>query len=110
MFLVGVFLQVVYRMENGKREEPMEEVLVEVDDDHTGVVINKLSNRKAQVRAPDQNLKHAAPARTSTCFSFEECVMILKLDSHPEQARSVWAGWRLLSLERVCVRVCLGRS
>lgn len=41
--------EVVYRMENGKREEPMEEVLVEVDDDHTGVVINKLSNRKAQL-------------------------------------------------------------
>ena len=37
------------RPENGERLEPIEEVTIDVDDDYTGVVIEKLSARKAEL-------------------------------------------------------------
>ncbi|MGZ8369644.1 MAG: EF-Tu/IF-2/RF-3 family GTPase, partial [Caulobacteraceae bacterium] len=36
--------------ENGERLEPIEEVVIDVDDEHTGVVIEKLSARKAELK------------------------------------------------------------
>jgi GTP-binding protein len=36
--------------ETGEREEPMEEVLVDVDEPYSGVVVDKLSRRKAELR------------------------------------------------------------
>jgi len=36
--------------ETGAREEPMEEVLVDVDEPYSGVVVEKLSRRKAELR------------------------------------------------------------
>ena len=36
--------------DTGAREEPMEEVLVDVDEPYTGVVVEKLSRRKAELR------------------------------------------------------------
>ena len=36
--------------ETGDREEPMEEVLVDVDEPYTGVVVEKLSRRKGEMR------------------------------------------------------------
>ena len=36
--------------ENGKRQEPIEEVIIDVDDEFTGVVIEKLSIRKGEVQ------------------------------------------------------------
>jgi GTP-binding protein len=36
--------------ETGDREEPMEEVLVDVDEPYSGVVVDKLSRRKAELR------------------------------------------------------------
>jgi GTP-binding protein len=36
--------------ETGEREEPMEEVLVDVDEPYSGVVVEKLSRRKAELR------------------------------------------------------------
>jgi GTP-binding protein len=36
--------------ENGDREEPMEEVLVDVDEPYTGIVVEKLSRRKGDLR------------------------------------------------------------
>ncbi len=36
--------------ETGAREEPMEEVLVDVDEPYAGVVVEKLSRRKAELR------------------------------------------------------------
>ncbi|MFO1015016.1 MAG: translational GTPase TypA [Caulobacteraceae bacterium] len=43
--------RVVYQTdpETGKRLEPIEEVYIDVDDDYTGVVIEKLSARKAEM-------------------------------------------------------------
>jgi GTP-binding protein len=43
--------RVVYQTaENGERLEPIEEVVIDVDDEHTGVVIDKLSSRKAELK------------------------------------------------------------
>ena len=44
--------RVVYRTdeETGQRLEPIEEVVIDVDDDYTGVVIEKLSARKAELK------------------------------------------------------------
>jgi GTP-binding protein len=36
--------------ETGEREEPMEEVLVDVDEPYTGVVVEKMSRRKGQMQ------------------------------------------------------------
>src|SRR5258706_1350524 len=59
--------RVVYQTdpETGKRLEPIEEVVVDVDEDYSGVVIEKLSNRRAQ-------LKDMGPSGTGkTRLSFE---------------------------------------
>ncbi|MBS0296381.1 MAG: translational GTPase TypA [Proteobacteria bacterium] len=43
--------RVVYQTgENGERMEPIEEVVIDVDDEYTGVVIEKLSTRKAELK------------------------------------------------------------
>src|SRR6195952_4473791 len=44
--------RVVYRTdeETGARMEPIEEVVIDVDDEHSGVVIEKLSARKAEMK------------------------------------------------------------
>ena len=41
--------KVLFKTENGKRMEPIEEVVVEVDDEFSGPVIQKLSERKASL-------------------------------------------------------------
>ncbi|PCJ88828.1 MAG: translational GTPase TypA [Hyphomicrobiales bacterium] len=35
--------------ENGKRLEPIEEVIIDVDDEHSGVVVKKMAERKAEM-------------------------------------------------------------
>jgi GTP-binding protein len=43
--------RVVYQTgENGERLEPIEDVVIDVDDEYTGVVIEKLSARKAELK------------------------------------------------------------
>jgi GTP-binding protein len=55
--------------ETGEREEPMEEVLVDVDEPYSGVVVEKLSRRKAELRdmrptgGGKQRLTFLAPSR-----------------------------------------------
>jgi len=41
--------QVLYREENGQRLEPIEEVTIDVDDEYSGVVIEKLAARKGEM-------------------------------------------------------------
>ena len=36
--------------ENGERLEPVEEVVIDVDEEHSGVVVQKMSERKAEMR------------------------------------------------------------
>ncbi len=44
--------RVVYRTdeETGQRLEPIEEVIIDIDEDYTGVVVQKLSERRAELR------------------------------------------------------------
>jgi GTP-binding protein len=41
--------RVLLREENGQRLEPIEEVIIDVDDEHTGVVVQKLTERKGDL-------------------------------------------------------------
>ena len=41
--------RVLFKSEDGQRLEPIEEVTVDVDDPYTGVVIEKISNRKGEM-------------------------------------------------------------
>src|SRR5690606_38098456 len=42
--------KVLTRSENGQTLEPVEEVVIDVDDEYTGVVIEKMSMRKAELQ------------------------------------------------------------
>jgi GTP-binding protein len=41
--------QVLMRQENGQTLEPIEEVTIDVDDEHTGVVVQKLTERRGEL-------------------------------------------------------------
>ncbi|WP_417307517.1 translational GTPase TypA [Devosia sp.] len=41
--------RVVLREENGKKLEPIEEVIIDVDEEHSGVVVQKLTERKGEL-------------------------------------------------------------
>ncbi|KAK8716381.1 hypothetical protein V6N13_043692 [Hibiscus sabdariffa] len=41
--------KVMYKVENGQRLEPIEEVTIEVNDEHVGLVMEALSHRRAEV-------------------------------------------------------------
>ncbi|WP_421761904.1 translational GTPase TypA [Devosia sp.] len=41
--------RVVMKEENGEKLEPIEEVIIDVDDEHTGVVVQKLTERKGDL-------------------------------------------------------------
>ena len=42
--------RVLFRDEDGRRLEPMEEVMIDVDTEFTGVVVDKISQRKGELR------------------------------------------------------------
>jgi len=50
--------------ENGKRMEPIEEVVIDVDEQHSGIVVEKMSQRKAEL----QELKPAGGGKTRLIF------------------------------------------
>jgi GTP-binding protein len=58
--------QVVMRLDEATREklEPIEEVIIDVDDDHTGVVVQKLSERKGDM----QEMRPSGGGRTRLVF------------------------------------------
>lgn len=41
--------RVLFKEENGEKLEPQEEVVIDVDDEHTGVVVEKISLRKGEM-------------------------------------------------------------
>ncbi|KAF9939868.1 hypothetical protein BGZ65_009111 [Modicella reniformis] len=47
--------RVVYKDEKGERLEPIEEVTIDVANQYTGTVIEKLSKRKAEMKSFDEN-------------------------------------------------------
>ncbi len=50
--------------ENGKRLEPMEEVIIDVDDEYAGTVIDKMTARKAQM----QDMRPSGGGKTRVVF------------------------------------------
>ncbi|MBJ6988517.1 MULTISPECIES: translational GTPase TypA [unclassified Devosia] len=41
--------KVLFKEENGQKLEPIEEVIIDVDDEHTGAVVQKLTERKGEL-------------------------------------------------------------
>ena len=58
--------RVVYRTDpdTGQRLEPIEEVVIDLDDEYSGVVIEKLSARKAEMK----DMRHAGAGKTRLVF------------------------------------------
>ena len=56
--------RVLFKMKNGERLEPMEEVTVDVDDPYTGVVIDKISQRKGEM----QDMRPTGAGKTRIIF------------------------------------------
>jgi len=56
--------QVVMKEENGQKLEPIEEVVIDVDDEHTGAVVQKLQERKADLL----EMKPSGTGRTRLVF------------------------------------------
>ena len=50
--------------ENGEKLEPIEEVLIDVDDEHSGIVVQKMAERKAEML----EMKPSGPGRTRMIF------------------------------------------
>ncbi|HEX2593144.1 MAG TPA: translational GTPase TypA [Rhizomicrobium sp.] len=57
--------RVLYKTEDGQRMEPIEEVTVDVDDPYTGVVIEKISNRKGEL----QDMRPTGAGKTRITFN-----------------------------------------
>jgi GTP-binding protein len=45
--------QVIYKIENGKKMEPIEEITVEIDTDHVNILLDSVQNRKGVMLASD---------------------------------------------------------
>jgi GTP-binding protein len=57
--------RVIFRNgENGALLEPVEEVIIDVDDQHTGIIVQKLSERRAELR----EMKPSGGGRTRLVF------------------------------------------
>ncbi len=55
---------VLYKEENGQRLEPIEEVIIDVEDEFSGIVIDKLNLRKAEM----QDLRPSGGGKTRITF------------------------------------------
>lgn len=61
--------RVLFKTENGQRMEPIEEVFIDVDEEYSGTVVNKMSERKAELQdmrpsgTGKQRLTFLAPSR-----------------------------------------------
>jgi GTP-binding protein len=56
--------RVLFRHEDGQKLEPIEEVVIDVDDQYTGVVVDKMSQRKAEM----QEMKPTGGGKTRMVF------------------------------------------
>ena len=57
--------KVLFREENGERMEPYETVVIDVDDDHSGTVVEKMQKRKADLT----EMKPSGQGKTRITFS-----------------------------------------
>ena len=99
--------RVVYQKgENGERLEPIEEVVIDVDDEYSGVVIEKLSSRKAELKdmgpsgAGKTRLTFMAPSRALIGYQGEFLTdtrgsgVLNRIFSHYEPHRGAIEGRR----------------
>lgn len=56
--------RVLFKIENGQKFEPVEDVIIDVDEEFSGVVMEKMSLRKADV----QDMRSSGPGRTRMHF------------------------------------------
>ncbi|KAK7405023.1 hypothetical protein VNO78_06159 [Psophocarpus tetragonolobus] len=59
--------KVMYKIEKGEKLEPVEEVTIEVNDEHVGLVMEALSHRRAEVN--DMGPVSGAVGRTRLCLT-----------------------------------------
>ncbi len=57
--------RVIYREEDGQRMEPYETVVIDVDDEHSGTVVEKMQRRKADL----QEMRPSGQGKTRITFS-----------------------------------------
>ena len=57
--------RVLYREENGQRTEPYETVVIDVDDEHSGTVVEKMANRKGEMT----DMRPSGGGKTRITFS-----------------------------------------
>jgi len=57
--------RVLYREEGGQRQEPYETVVIDVDDEYSGTVVEKLQRRKAELT----EMRPSGPGKTRITFS-----------------------------------------
>ena len=57
--------KVIFKEENGQKLEPFEEVVIDVDDEYSGIVVEKLSKRKGEMK----EMKPTGVGKTRLIFS-----------------------------------------
>ncbi len=57
--------RVLFREENGQRQEPYETVVIDVDDEHSGTVVEKMQRRKAELT----EMRPSGQGKTRITFS-----------------------------------------
>ncbi|GGD90244.1 GTP-binding protein [Tsuneonella deserti] len=57
--------RVLFREENGERTEPYEQVVIDVDDEHSGTVVEKMQRRKAELT----EMRPSGAGKTRITFS-----------------------------------------
>ena len=74
----------MYRMVNGQRMEPLEEVVCEIEDEYSGPVIDALSLRRGEVSTSCEPCLNM----TTSCTYFVTGSLCLAFDSHCTQQLS----------------------
>src|SRR5262249_38906320 len=91
--------KVLTRTENGQVHEPIEEVVIDVDDEYTGVVIEKMSLRKAEL----QDMRPSGGGKTRIVFHAPSRGLVGYHGEFLTDTRGSgvmnrlfheWAGWR----------------
>ncbi|MCH86531.1 GTP-binding protein TypA/BipA [Trifolium medium] len=67
--------QILYKTDNGQKLEPIEEVTIEVNDEHVGFVMEALSHRRAEIT--DMGPVAGAVGRTKLCLTCPSRLVLL---------------------------------
>lgn len=81
--------RVLFREEDGKRMEPYETVVIDVDDEHSGTVVEKMQRRKADLAemrpsgVGKTRITFSAPSRGSSATTANSCPTRAAPDHEP---------------------------